>query len=286
MRSRRQQQKRRKDILGIIGITSILALGGGGYYFFSSNSDPIDSTTNCSIKNGPKAVTAIIFDKSQMYEERQVNDIQNSLEFWLSGREPKSKDRRVNLEFFAEGNLIQLYVTDNHDVNSVEGLKPEVELCVPADFKDANSLIENPKMMKETYQKFLNKFSSILRDFLKTQEGITPLLETFVGVANSKSFLEHDKKQHNMLIISDMLQHSDDYSHYNQGVSWESFQKNMPATSVYFRTRLNNVRYQVFQPIRKKPEDNALQTPELMNFWSEFFKKAGAIPEYWIVVDG
>jgi len=35
MRSRRQQQKRRKDILGIIGITSILALGGGGYYFLA-----------------------------------------------------------------------------------------------------------------------------------------------------------------------------------------------------------------------------------------------------------
>ena len=286
MKSRRQQQKRRKDILGIIGITSILALGGGGYYFVSSNSDPIDPNTNCSLNNGPKAVTAVIFDKSQMYPERQVNDIQNSFELWLTGREAPSKNRPVTLDFFAEGNLIQLYVTDNHDVNSVEGLKPEIELCVPADFKDANALIENPKMMQETYQEFLNKFSGILRDFLTTQEGITPLLETVVGVANSKSFLEHETKQRNMFIISDMLQHSDDYSHYNQGVSWESFEKNMPSSSVYFRTRLNNVRYQVFQAIRDTPEDSPLQTAELSNFWSKFFNKAGAKPEPWILVDG
>jgi len=285
MRSRRQQQKRRKDILGIIGITSILALGGGGYYFFSSNSDPLDAN-NCSVKNGPKAVTAIVFDKSQMYSERQVNDIQNSFELWLTGKESSTKSRPVTLDFFAEGNLIQLYVTDNHDVNSVDGLKPEVEMCVPADFKNANKLIENPGMMEATYQEFLNKFSSILRDLLKTQEGITPLLETFVGVANSKSFQMHDTKQHNMFIISDMLQHSDDYSHYNQGVSWDSFKKNMPSSSVYFRTRLNNVRYQVFQAIRDNPKDSALQTRELTAFWSKFFNEAGAVPQHWILIDG
>ena len=77
MRSRRQQQKRRKDILGIIGITSILAFGGGGYYFFSSNSDPLDAN-NCSVNNGPEAVTAIVFDKSQMYSAEQVTDIETS----------------------------------------------------------------------------------------------------------------------------------------------------------------------------------------------------------------
>ncbi|MDA8608338.1 hypothetical protein N9L56_06740 [Gammaproteobacteria bacterium] len=170
MRSRRQQQKRRKDILGIIGITSILALGGGGYYFFSSNSDPLD-TNNCSIKNGPEAVTAIVFDKSQMYSAEQVTDIQTSFDLWLTGREAASKNRPIELDFFSEGTLLQLYVTDNDDVNSVGGLEPLVELCVPADFKNANALIQNPEMMKATYQDFINQFSSILQDLLKTQYG-------------------------------------------------------------------------------------------------------------------
>jgi len=207
MRSRRQQQKRRKDILGIIGIISILAFGGGGYYFFSSNSDPLDDN-NCSIKNGPKALTAIVFDKSQMYSAEQVTDIQTSFELWLSGKQAASKNKPIKLDFFSEGTLLQLYVTDNEDVTSVGGLDPLVELCVPADFKNANALIQNPGMMEATYQDFLNQFSIILKDLLQTQEGTTPLLETFVRLSNSKSFQSHGDKQHNMLIISDMLQSS------------------------------------------------------------------------------
>ena len=286
MRSRRQQQKRRKDILGIIGITSILALGGGGYYFFSSNSDPLDAN-NCSIKNGPEAVTAIVFDKSQMYSAEQVTDIQTSFDLWLTGREAASKNRPIELDFFSEGTLLQLYVTDNDDVNSVGGLEPLVELCVPADFKNANALIQNPEMMKATYQDFINQFSSILQDLLKTQEGITPIMETFVRISNSKSFQNHDTKQHNMIIISDMLQHSDNYSHYasNQGPSWKNFEQTMSG-SVYLRTRLNDVRWQVFLAKRDNPKDKALQTTELTNFWEEFFYRAGATSLPWILIDG
>ena len=284
MRSHRQRQKRRKDILGIIGMVSILAFGGGGYYFFSSNSNPLDAN-NCSIKNGPKAVTAIVFDKSQKYSERQVNDIQNSFELWLTGKESSTKNRPIELDFFSEGNLLQLYVTDNHDVNSVDGLRPRVELCVPADFKNANALIQNPGMMEATYQDFLNQFSIILKNLLQTQEGTTPLLETFVGVANSKSFQMHDTKQHNMFIISDMLQSSKDYDHYAQGVNWQTFEQTMAGT-VYLRTRLNDVKWQVFLAKRAGSREKALQTTELTDFWEEFFFRAGSSSLPWILIDG
>lgn len=284
MRSRRQQQKRRKDILGIIGIISILAFGGGGYYFFSSNSDPLDDN-NCSIKNGPKALTAIVFDKSQMYSAEQVTDIQTSFELWLSGKQAASKNKPIKLDFFSEGSLLQLYVTDNEDVTSVGGLDPLVELCVPADFKNANALIQNPGMMEATYQDFLNQFSIILKDLLQTQEGTTPLLETFVRLSNSKSFQSHGDKQHNMLIISDMLQSSKNYSHYDQGVNWKKFEKIMAGT-IYLGPSLNNVRWQVFLAKRENSRDKALQTTELSNFWEEFFSNADAIMEPWVLIDG
>ena len=284
MRSRRQQQKRRKDILGIIGISSILAFGGGGYYFFSSNSDPLDAN-NCSINNGPEAVTAIVFDKSQMYSAEQVTDIETSFNLWLSGKQAASKDKPIKLDFFSEGTLLQLYVTDNEDVTSAGGLEPLVELCVPADFKNANALIQNPGMMKETYQDFLKQFSVILKDLLQTQEGTTPLLETIVRLSNSQSFLSHDAKQHNMLIISDMLQYSKNYSHYDQGVNWNNFKKTMAGT-IYLRTSLKNVRRQVFLAKRENARDKALQTNELSNFWEEFFFNADAIMEPWVLIDG
>ena len=46
MRSRRQQQKKRKDILGIIGIIAIFTLGGGGYYLIDLNIDDLESDNN------------------------------------------------------------------------------------------------------------------------------------------------------------------------------------------------------------------------------------------------
>ena len=125
MRSRRQQQKRKKDIFAIIGITALFTLAGGGYYLFNSYSDPLDAN-NCSIKMD-LMVTAIVFDKSQMYSVEQVTDIQTSFESWLTGKEVKTKSRPINLDFFDEGTL-QLYVTDNKDVNAVGGLVPLVEL--------------------------------------------------------------------------------------------------------------------------------------------------------------
>ena len=74
IQSARQRKKKQKDMLGMLGIVLILGLGGFGFYFYDSNSNPLDAN-NCSIKNGPNAVTAIIFDKSQKYSTEQVTDI-------------------------------------------------------------------------------------------------------------------------------------------------------------------------------------------------------------------
>ena len=103
IQSVRQRKKKQKNMLGMIGIISILGLGGFGFYFFDSNSNPLDEY-NCSIKNGPNAVTAIIFDKSQKYSTEQVTDIKTSFNLWLAGKEPITKNRRVALDFFEEGN--------------------------------------------------------------------------------------------------------------------------------------------------------------------------------------
>ena len=43
---------------------------------------------------------------------------------WLSGVEPKFKNRPIHLPFFAEGNLIQLFVTDQRALEKSEGLEP------------------------------------------------------------------------------------------------------------------------------------------------------------------
>jgi len=284
IQSVRQKKKKQKNMMGMVGIVAILALAGFGLYSFGTTNNPLDAN-NCSIKNGPNAVTAIIFDKSQKYSTEQVTDIKTSFNLWLAGKEPNTKNRRVALDFFEEGNLIQLYVTDQKAVDTPNGLTPIAELCVPKDFQTANKWIENPDFLKADYNNFISKFATAIESLLQASEGKSPIMETFVRISNSENFQKYPDKKHNMFIVSDMLQASDNYSHYKKGTDWKTFEDEMTGT-VFMRPRLNGVQWQVFYAKRSDLRDRNLQTTKLSNFWERFFDRGGAVKRDWILIDG
>lgn len=297
IQSARQRRKKRQDLMGIVGIVALLVLGGGGYYFLQSTYDPVDEF-KCSIENGPKAVTAIIFDKSQMYTNDQVTDIKTSFNLWLAGKEATTKMRtdlltgelkpRVNLDFFKEGTLVQLYVADENRLKKPDGLKPQTQLCVPKDFKDANEWIQNPEFLKNDYNQFISKFSSAIQSLLETAEGNSPIMETIIRISNSESFQNHANVQHNIFIVSDMIQNSENWTHYpfrNEGTDWEKFVSKMNGT-VFMRPRLNQVEVQVFYAQRKSERDKSIQTRSHVKFWEEFFLNANADITGWVSIDG
>ena len=287
IQSARQRRKKRQDLMGIIGIIALFIIFGGGYYFLQSTNDPLDKF-KCSIKNGPNAVTAIIFDKSQRYTNDQVTDIKTSFNLWLAGNEATTKNRRIDLDFFQEGNLVQLYVTDENSLSKPDGLKPRAELCVPKDFRDANQWIENPAFLKADYDNFISKFSSIIEGLLEEAEGTSPIMETLIRISNSESFQKHPNVSHNIFIVSDMIQHSDNWSHYprkDQGPDWDKFSTQM-AGSVYMRPRLNQVQVQVFYAKRQGDREKSIQKRSHVEFWEEFFFNANAKISGWINIDG
>ena len=101
IQSVKQQKKKQQDRNGILGFIAILVLAGAGTFAYLQFSNPIDEDSFCPIKGGPKEVTAIVFDKSEQYSKEQVTDIKTSFEAWLSGVEPNSKNRPIDLSFFA-----------------------------------------------------------------------------------------------------------------------------------------------------------------------------------------
>lgn len=278
MATRRQRRKQSQDRFGAIGMAVILVIFGGAFYFIAQFSDEPDAN-KCSTNNGPNGVTAIVFDKSESYSPEQITDIKSSFNSWLSGKEPNIKDRPIDLKFFAEGVLVQLYVTDNEMVSSQGGLKPKAQLCVPKDFEDANFLYSNPEKLKKDLQNFVSTFTNELEKLTLIEENVSPIMETLVRLSNSEDFQKHPDKQHNLLIVSDMLQHSDNYSHYRagEGTDWNNFLNKM-GNSIYTRPNLNEVNYQIFYAIRNNPRDRKLQTTRLTVFWSEFFKQAKSSP--------
>lgn len=287
IQSARQKRKKRQDLIGIIGIIALFVIFGGGFYFLQSTNDPLDEF-KCSIKNGPNAVTAIIFDKSQMYTNDQVTDIKTSFNLWLAGNEATTKNRRIDLDFFQEGNLVQLYVADENALSQPDGLEPMAELCVPKDFRDANQWIENPAFLKADYDDFISKFSSIIEGLLEKAEGNSPIMETLIRISNSESFQKHPNVNHNIFIVSDMIQNSNNWTHYsgrNQGANWSRFSSEMSGT-VFMRPRLNQVQVQVFYAKRQNQRDKSIQTRSHVQFWEEFFFNANANVSGWINIDG
>ncbi len=250
IQSARQRRKKRQDLMGTIGIIALVVIFGGGFYFFQSTSDPLDKNY-CSINNGPNAVTAIIFDKSQMYTNDQVTDIKTSFNLWLAGEEAITKNRNIDLDFFQEGNLIQLYVADEKALSQPDGLEPVEELCEKA-------------------------------------EGNSPIMETLIRISNSESFQKHPNVNHNIFIVSDMIQNSNNWTHYsgrNQGANWSRFSSEMSGT-VFMRPRLNQVQVQVFYAKRQNQRDKSIQTRSHVQFWEEFFFNANANVSGWINIDG
>ena len=287
IQSARQRRKKRQDLMGIVGIIALFVIFGGGFYFLQSTNDPLDEF-KCSIKNGPNAVTAIIFDKSQMYTNDQVTDIKTSFNLWLGGNEATTKNRRIDLDFFQEGSLVQLYVADENALSQPDGLKPMAELCVPKDFRDANQWIENPAFLKADYDDFISKFSSIIEGLLEKAEGNSPIMETLIRISNSESFQKHPNVNHNIFIVSDMIQNSNNWTHYsgrNQGANWSRFSSEMSGT-VFMRPRLNQVQVQVFYAKRQNQRDKSIQTRSHVQFWEEFFFNANANVSGWINIDG
>jgi len=286
IQSARQKRKKRQDIMGIIGIVGLLFLGAGGVIFIQSNNDPLDEY-QCSIKNGPNAVTAIIFDKSDSYNKDQIADIKTSFNLWLSGNEATTKNRKIDLDFFKEGNLVQLYVIDENNLNLSDVLKPEAQLCVPKDFRDANIWVENQAFLKADYDNFISTFSSIIEGLLDKSDDRSPIMETIVRLSNSESFQNHPDVPHNIFLVSDMVQYSDNWDQiYNrEGNNWDDFSNEMKGT-VYMNLRLNEVQVQVFYAKRKNYK--SIQTNSHAQFWVEFFKNAGAnISERnWVLIDG
>ena len=88
--------------------------------------------------------------------------------------------------------------------------------------------------LRQNYENFITTFSSTIESLTEKAEGKSPIMETFVRISNSESFQSHSDKPHNMFIVSDMLQHSDNYSHYktSEGPSWDVFEEKMKNTYI------------------------------------------------------
>ncbi len=255
---RRKSRKKRKDMLGYILLAVIACVIAGVAYTYitlnqkQGNYDPV---TLCPI-DVDVDVVAVIFDVSD-----ELNLVQKKyLDKWFQKlTSDMHQDTRLD--------VYTLQPTGSGVV------RRELSVCRPRDGEDANSLTQNKrKIQKKWKESFSEPVDHILRTSMNASElDTSPIMEAIQLVALD-SFTTGAESQNRLVIVSDMLQHTPDYSQYRGKVDFKKFSKSYYYARV--RTDLSNVVVSLLYVGRASAAQ--LQTQRHANFWAEYFHSMGA----------
>lgn len=257
IRKRRQRTKQKNTAgLIIIGtVFSLIAVMGYYWYQFKSKQHNIDPVTLCTEGSTPEYV-ALIFDKTDAYNQIQQRFLTRFFE------EFKAK--------LQAGTHISLYHIDDQKLDPIQA---DYEVCAPRTGEDANALYENPKLIKQRWrEQFEIPLDRIIVDFMKPGNAdYSPILEILQVVSLSAFPVQSQKVKKKIIIISDMLHHTREWSHYRGQMSFKEFEKTQYFQKV--RTDLHGAEVIILY-VRRDGAVN-LQTKRHAYFWADYIQAIG-----------
>ena len=214
-----------------------------------------DTATLCPIDGSP-AYIAVVFDKTDAYNIVQ----QRFLKRYFSDFKAK----------LTPGTRIALYVIDDRNRKVIA---PDFVVCAPRTGNDANALYENPKLIKRRWQeRFEKPLDQAIEGFMESSEAdYSPIMEILQVVSLSAFPVESDDATKKIIIVSDMLQHTPEWSHYRGQMDFAALER-----TAYFqriRTDLKGAEVQILYVRRDGMEK--LQTKRHAFFWADFIGAIG-----------
>ena len=161
---------------------------------------------------------------------------------------------------------------------TARGIKPVMEQCNPFGANDkADMWTENENELRRAKNAFQKGIAKVTENLLDIREkDRSPIMEAVYSIAVSEfDLLKQDAEKH-LVVISDMLQNTDDFSVFrsNPLPDFDLF-KRRPYYQRLATDSLNDVRVSVFM-INK----NKRQTEKLKEFWTDYFKDQGAFLKF------
>ena len=177
--------------------------------------------------------------------------------------------------------------------------QPYLAICRPktgkknTDYCDhANRWKESSKHVKKKWEEFMRESKKTSESIFQEQQGASNSLiyETIVSVFKFPKFDFGDNyPERNLIVVSDMMQHSERLSFYNSCRSWNSVKPNRcpelykvltPSTREYIegtsrelkKNSYDNVGVEVIL-LNNRYEASPNLTPSLKNLWKEFFRE-------------
>lgn len=264
------KKKKKQDAIGWLLIFFVIVVAGGALYVMGNllpSKQRIDENTMCPI-SGPISKTAIIVDKTDSYNHIQIASLENIF-----------SNIEENIPI---GGMILFYVVNK---NSYEDIEPFFTACNPGSGDDANSLYENPKLLRD---KWLAKFKEPLKEIRAEiihggAEKSSPIFEVVQAV--SLTGFNHSVKEIplELHLFSDMLQHTKEWSHYAKG--GDDFSK-LEASSYFQKIRTDLQGANIFLHYIRRDGAEGLQIRRNTLFWEKYFKLNNAVVQSVDRVDG
>ena len=235
----------------------------GGYVLYSNFFKPVTQYDEfgCPIRNGissPIAQTVVLVDETDVLSTNQSDYLRIKLTSYVKKE-------------MLTGELLSIYFLGD-DLNT--HTKPIFEMCKVRDGSDADALTENERLIKRRFRKNFQeplheKMNMLLEK--KTASNQSPILEMIQSIALN-SFMKWDVQgDRKLMIFSDMLHHTKEFSLYTQNPSFESFKRSDYAAGV--ASSMPGVEVEIYY-FNNTPQ---FQKNSLTEFWRDFFRNRGAL---------
>ena len=254
----KRAKKKTGNLSGIIIISVIFMLVIGIIYTYISVSSEqiVRNKDNLCRVDGNYNKHIILLDITGRYSLIQYKTIRQAIEKEVE-----------NLELEEQ---LQLYFITS---SVTSGVKPLMEVCNPGKGENVDDFIGNKKMIERKWEDKLYKpLNKILTDFDTNQKTAkkSPIFETIQMINNLsiKKSIEGTKTR--LTIISDFIQHSDDYSFFRNKI--KNFWTSGYRQKIY--TKFNNADIKLMF-VRRNGREEYLNS-KYLNFWKKYFIDSGS----------
>lgn len=244
----------------IVGSLAAIATMGGTVAYLRSTRSELDTNSLCPVQ-GPVAMTVVLVDKSDALTVPQREDLKRRLQ-----------EVRDSLAVHDE---LAVYVVGGTEEHLLEA---RVTLCNPGDGTDVSPIYGNPRLARQRWDTAFAKqldqaFDEII---VPTAERESPLMESIQSVAISKFGSLPESMPKRLIIVSDMLHNTSQFSQYSRPVRFEDFWKSTYSRQV--KTDLRGARVTIFYV--RRPGHEKMQNRDHVLFWEKYLTQMnGALAE-------
>ena len=238
----------------------LLAVGvAGGYFIWREHRETasIDPETLCP-RHGQSPHTSILIDASDAFTETQKQRLEAALD--------------EIIDDLSLHEWLGIYVLESANPSLT---RPKIGKCYPGGAAEANPLYQNPQQLQRSLESnFEQPLAEAMRQIAaaSAEQDNSPILEMIAAVATDTGYAARGGGRR-LIIVSDMLHNTPEYSHYRASPDFASF-RNLEYARPFLERFLADARVEILHV--RRPRDERFHNRRYISFWEEYFAAVGA----------